>query len=264
MKKFLFIFLFLLIAGYVFVAGWTQSRIKPDSCGIVKSRLGGIKEKPVIPGEFSWHWDFIIPKNAKMEQFSMLPFSAEKKFSGQTPVNELYTVLYNENMNYSFDFSLSLAITPDAIIRLAKKNVISTDEDLKTYMNNIADYVCQLAANYYITKAQSDPNFKPESVKRSDLVRAIAINEEYPDIDIAVLALSDYKIPNYSLYTKFQNMIITDPSLLYSFSSKNQPSLSVDQNDKKDSYSANSKINDNSNIQEQDFSDSEESSTRIF
>ncbi|MCR4953155.1 MAG: hypothetical protein K6A43_03690 [Treponema sp.] len=230
MKKFLFILfiaIFLLASAYVFLSGWTQIRIKPDSCGIVKSKLGGLKEKPVLPGEFSWHWDFIIPKNAKLEQFSLLPYSAEKSISGQSPVNELYTLLYNDNMNYSFDFSISLAIDSEAIVKLTQKNIISSNDDLKQYLDHVADYVCQLTASYYLTKAQADPNFKPESVKRSELIRALSLYEEYPEIDVAVLALRDYKIPNYTLYNKFQNMILQDPSLLHSLSPKVQSDSGV-------------------------------------
>lgn len=230
MKKFLFILfisLFLVASVYVFLTGWTQIRIKPDSCGIVKSKLGGLKEKPVLPGEFSWHWDFVIPKNARLEQFSLLPYSAEKTVSGQSPVNELYTLLYNDNMNYSFEFSISLAIETDGIVKLSKKNIISNDDDLKNYMDHVADYVCQLAASYYLTKAQADPNFKPESVKRTDLVRALSLHEEYPEIFVTVLALRDYKIPNYTLYNKFQNMILQDPSLLHSLSPKTQTDSSL-------------------------------------
>lgn len=258
MKKFLFIFLFLLVAAYVFFIGWTQIRIKPDSCGIVRSKLGGIKEKPVLPGDFSWHWDFIIPKNAKMEQFSLLPYSAEKTVSGQSPVNELYTILYNDNMNYSFDFSISLAIEPESIVKLAQKNVISSDADLRAYMDHVADYTCQLAVNYYLSKAQLDSNFKPESVKRTELVKAISLYEEYPEIDVAVLALKDYKIPNYSLYTKFQNMILQDPSLLYSFNPKLQADRSASQNSGVNQNYSQSSIN---SVQSQNSSATGEKST---
>ncbi|MCR4733672.1 MAG: hypothetical protein K5829_01530 [Treponema sp.] len=227
MKKFLFIFIFILVAGYVFFAGWTQIRMKPDTFGIVKSKLGGMHSKPVLPGQFSWNWDFIIPKNAHMELFSTIPYSAEKKVSGQMPANELYTMLYNDNMNYSFEFSISLAIEPDEIVKLIQKNIIASDADLRNYLDQVADYVCQLTASYYLTRAQSDPNFKPESVKRSDIIRALSLYEEYPEVDIAVLALRDYKIPNYSLYAKFQNTLLNNPSLLNSLSNKNQSDLSA-------------------------------------
>ncbi len=203
-------FLILLIFGAcVFYFGWTQIKIKPDTCGIVQSKIGGINDKIVIPGEFSWYWDFLIPSNAKLNVFDMKPYNTTKKISGNF---QSYDVNgnYNDYLNYYFDYSISFSYTPEAILHLLKENYISDNEDFKTYLDNAAASLAQIASDYFLKRSAADSSFNPQSVKRDELVAAIASYKDFPELDLMIFSLTDFKLPNYSLYNRQKNINIEE------------------------------------------------------
>lgn len=200
MKKKICYLILLIFVGYVFFTGWTQLKVKPEYCGIVQSKISGIKDKPVVAGTFSWHWDFLIPGNAKINIFTIKPFNYEKSISGTISSGDAFSS--SDLLGYKFNYTLTLSYTPEAIISLLKKNYISNQEDLENYMSNAADYLCQSATNYYLKRVQTDPNFKPENIKRDDIIKIVNSYSEFPDIDVVLISLVDYKLPNYPLYNK--------------------------------------------------------------
>ena len=84
--------LLILIAfgGFVFFIGWTQFKIEPSNVGILVSKTSGINNKPVYPGTFSWHWEFLIPTNAQLKMFTQEPYIISKNVKGTLPNGEIY------------------------------------------------------------------------------------------------------------------------------------------------------------------------------
>ena len=221
MKSKIAFFLLLIAAGFVFYLGWTQIKIKPGTFGIIQSKIGGIRTKAVVPGEFSWSWDFLIPTNAKLNVFESKPVNKTTKISGNFQSYDL-NGNYSDYLNYYFNFSISLSFTPEAIVSLLKDNYISDDEDLHAYLSNVADSLAQMAADYYLRRSMADSSFNPQSVKRDELISAIASYKDFPEIDVTIFALTDFKLPNYNLYNKQKNMIPSFES--YSPSTKSSSS----------------------------------------
>ena len=90
MKKFLACVVILAVfTGLVFYTGWTQFKVKPDTIGIVVSKTNGVDEKPVLNGEFSWHWQFLLPTNATLKTFHIKPFMTQKTINGTLPWRSL-------------------------------------------------------------------------------------------------------------------------------------------------------------------------------
>lgn len=207
MKKFNLCLLFLIIvSGVCFYFGWTQRKVEADKIGIVISKSSGICEEPVIPGDFNWHWQFLIPKNAKLLQFSIKPVNVNKTIKGQLPSGDLYTSIYGsaDSFSYYFTFTISLTLSPQAIISLYKENKISNDDDLQAYMNGACDSIAQLAADYYLTKSRENPNFNLEKIRRDDIIRAIQTYKEYPELELSTFAMVESKVPDYNLYRRLQ------------------------------------------------------------
>ena len=211
MKKFsISLFILILFSSVVFFIGWTQFKVKADKVGVVISKTSGIDDTPVENGLFSWHWQFLLPTNASLKTFSIVPLNTTKTITGQLPSGDLYTSIYNspDNFSYRFKFSISLTLSPQAIVQLLKLNKITDDTDLHSYLENAADGIAQLAADYYLKKAAENPDFRPESVRREDLLRNIKIYEDYPELDLSVFALTDSKIPDYTLYKKVRGQLL--------------------------------------------------------
>lgn len=212
MKKFnLCLFILLVFSGFVFYIGWTQRKVDPDKYGVVVSKTNGVNEKVVIPGEFNWHWQFLLPTNAKIKQFSIKPVTIKKTIKGELPSGELYTSIYNSNDNFSyyFDFEVSVTVAPQALINLMKQNIISDDEDLQKYLELSASSIAQLCADYYLNRAKEFPELSFESYRREDIIRNIQYYRDYPEVEVAGIALTASKIPDFKLYTKIQNQFLS-------------------------------------------------------
>ena len=155
MKKFLAcVFILAVFSGVVFYFGWTQFRVKPDTIGIVVSKTNGIDDKPVLNGEFAWHWQFLLPTNATLKSFQIKPVNSKKTITGTLPSGDAYASIYGADglFNYSFTFDISLTVSPEAVVELMKLNKITDDKDLTAYLEGAAGTLAQHAANYILSK----------------------------------------------------------------------------------------------------------------
>ena len=201
MKKFLAcLFILGLFTGIVFYFGWTQFRVKPDTVGI--------DDKPVQNGEFAWHWQFLLPTNAQLKLFHIKPHDVQKTITGSLPSGQAYAAIYGAQglFDYSFTFEISLTLSPQSLVELLKLNKISDDSDLIEYMDAAAGSLAQHAANFILTKADNNPDFKPESLKREEILRGIQIYKDFPELDVSVFSIQTSRLPDYKMYKKIQNM----------------------------------------------------------
>lgn len=212
MKKFgICLFIIAVFGAYVFYLGWTQIKVKPDSIGIVVSKLDGVNKTPVVPGKFSWHKEFLLPTNAELIKLNINPVITEKHTQGELPSAGIYSSLLGNstNFNYSFTYSIGLTIYEEDVVELFEQNKIRTQDDLDKYLQASADAIAQLCTEYILTKAQDNPNFRPESIRREDLTKGIMFYKECPNVELSVFAITQVELPDYSLYKKLQNQILS-------------------------------------------------------
>lgn len=181
MKNFICFLILLFFGGFVFFLGWTQIKVKPGNIGVVQSKTGGVSKNLVIPGKFSWHKEFLIPTNAQIQKFEYKPYNGSKTISGKRYTGD-----------YTFTFQISLSYQAELIADLLNDNKISNQDDFEKYLDGVASYLAQRAADYLLSKFNQDQYFSPQSLTISELVSAIAFYKEYPDFDINVLAITDY------------------------------------------------------------------------
>ncbi len=209
MKKFLAcVFILAVFTGAVFYIGWTQFRVKPDTFGIVVSKTSGIEDKPVINGEFAWHWQFLLPTNATLKTFQIKPLGTQKTVSGTLPSGEAYASIYNAEglFNYSFTFDIELTVSPESVIELVKLNKVTDDKDLTSYLEGAASTLAQHAAAYILNRAENNNTFKTESLRREEILHGIQIYKDFPEIDVLVFSVQNSKLPDYNMYRKIANM----------------------------------------------------------
>ena len=209
MKKFLAcVFILALFTGVVFYIGWTQFRVKPDTMGVVISKTSGVDDKPVLNGEFSWHWQFLLPTNATVKTFHIRPFNTLKNITGTLPSGDAYASIYSASglFDYSFTFEISLTVSPEALVELMKLNKITDDSDLTAYLEGAAGTLAQHAAAFLLSRAGSNPDFRAESLRREEILKGIQIYKDFPEIDVSVFSIQNTKLPDYKMYRKIQSM----------------------------------------------------------
>ena len=91
-----------------------------------------------------------------------------------------------------------------------EQNIISNDEDLTSYLTNAAASIAQFMANYLLSQSQDNPSFRPESVRRDDLLKSIKIYKDFPELDVSVLSITASKLPDYQLYKRLQSQFLND------------------------------------------------------
>lgn len=195
MKKFFVcLCLVILFSGFVFYLGWVQIKVKPENVGVIISKTHGVNEKPVVPGQFYWTYQFLIPTNAILKQFTIKPVNSERTVSG---------VLSNGE-KYSFTYAIALTVGPEAIIDLYTANKITEQEDFETYLNETADVIAQLATNYILDKIQGNSFYRPESLRRDDFFRSVMIYKEFPELELSVFAVKESVIPDFNKISQNQ------------------------------------------------------------
>lgn len=209
MKKFLACVIILAVfTGVVFFIGWTQFKVAPDTIGIVVSKTNGVEEKPVVNGEFSWYWQFLLPTNATLKTFEIKPVTVQQKISGTLPSGEAYASIYNAPglFDYSFTFEIQLTVSPEAVVQLIKLNKVTDDNSLSVYLEGVAKTLAQYASDYILNRADNNSAFRVESVRREEILRGIQIYKEFPEVDVAVFAIQQSKLPDYNMYKRMSNM----------------------------------------------------------
>ena len=226
MKKFLAcLFILAVFTGAVFYIGWTQFRVKPDTMGVVVSKTSGVDSKPVLNGEFAWHWQFLLPTNATLKIFQIKPVSLQKTVNGTLPSGEAYASIYGAQglFDYSFTFDILLTLSPEAVVELMQQNKVTDDKDLSEYLEGAAATLAQKAANYILSRAEGNSSFRPESLKREEILRGIQIYKDFPEIDVSVFAITSSKLPDYNMYKKISNMQPDELNPSYKYGSEALP-----------------------------------------
>ena len=207
MKRFFICVLILTLFFFaIFFVGWSQFRVKSGMTGVVVSKTGGINEKPVVNGVFSWNKEFLLPSNANLLLFSIEPLTVTKNIRGSLPSSQFYELLGKDyDFSYNFNFEICITISPEGIVQLLKENVISSEESLKDYMQTSASLIAERASDYYLKKAVSSKSFRPEQVRREDLYRSLKLYEECPWIELSLFSVLDYEVPDFELYEKVRS-----------------------------------------------------------
>lgn len=195
-------FIILICVCAVFFIGWSQFKIETGSVGVVVSKLAGISSKPIIPGKFSWHWEFLIPKNAKIITFKTEPISFSQKVSGILPSGEVYSKAYKNqpDFSYNFEFEISAFLNPEDYIELMKNSSISNQETLEKYLKNSAYEIAGKAVLYFLEKAKSEKLFSPQTIGTEEILFTTDANTIFKNIHFQNFSVTVATFPDFALY----------------------------------------------------------------
>ncbi len=204
-RKFLVCSLILIIfCGAVFLIGWTQFRVSPGSCGIVISKTGGVSARPVVPGQFSWHWEFLIPTNARLAVFPVTPYTAGKTVTGTLPSGEVYGKSFggSPDFSYRFEFLVTESVPPASLAELVRSSAVSDAASLEKYMDGAAAAAAEAAAAYLLRRASESQGAESASLTARELLERTDVAAAFPGAELKSFSVSAADIPDYALYEK--------------------------------------------------------------
>ena len=80
------------------------------------------------------------------------------------------------------------------------------NEARSTYLEGAAGALAQHAASYILGRAEGNPGFRVEALRREEILRGIQIYKDFPELDVIVFSVHTSKLPDYNMYKKISNM----------------------------------------------------------
>lgn len=226
MKKFFAALIIVAVfSSVVFYLGWSEFKVVPDTCGVLVTKTHGIDSMPIENGKFYWRWQAAIPKNAKIKTFTIKPYFTTQTVSGSLPSGDVYgsNLGTPSAFDYRFTFNITVFTTPEFIVELFKQSKISNDEDLQNYLKDAASTISQLSSSYILEKCKADNNFRPESIRMSDMFKYISYGDNFPYVEVENFSISSSKIPDFKLYEHCRSSVLN--SNYQSYSQNNEVSF---------------------------------------
>lgn len=212
MKKF-FVSLFILavFAGVVFYFGWVQFAVPAGHAGVMVSKTGGIDPAPIVPGEFRWAWEMLLPTNCAIIPFSLRPVELSFSTTGELPSADIYSRFLEGSPDFSWSISASVSLraSQEALPRLVEKYNVESEDELNALMSALAEQAFYSAAEKYIANAaassllleaesaESGAAGKPSVLPDFEALFAAEMPEGF---DALSAYISEATLPDFALY----------------------------------------------------------------
>lgn len=206
MKKFLItVFILALLSLSVFVLGWTPLYVPRGSIGIMTSKTGGVDAHPIVPGEFAWHWERLIPTNARTLSFIANPVTKEITVTGELPDAARYATYLGGKDDFSWEVSVSItakvlpSTLPDLVGNEAITDQLSLDSWVDSAMQKLAEGAVRSVVRASIASSLSDS----EATRNTDSIGADVaerLSGAQEGLAIVSTSVTPRRMPDLSLY----------------------------------------------------------------
>ncbi|UTC58470.1 hypothetical protein ABK01_09460 [Treponema sp. OMZ 305] len=226
-RKLIIVTLILLAcAAAVFFFGWTQFSVPAGKYGVMLSKSGGYYPQAIMPGNFTWRWERIVPTNAQILVFDLTPRHVNYIADGSLPSADRYAKVLNTKDDFSWGFGMDALVTlkPEKLVPIVEKNTIQTQEALESYIDShiraalqtiMYRYVSELIDNpYEYQQVKTDYHALSEKLK-DELTKATGQDFSVEAVTLTKLAIPDihtYKIAEqaYNTYEQQREMLLAE------------------------------------------------------
>lgn len=204
MKKFLIsMFILIIFAGAVFFIGWGQFAVPAGSYGVMVSKTSGISQKTIVPGEFCWFWERLLPTNTSMRIFSIIPVTRTTTISGELPSADIYSPMLEGSPNFSYKFSVQteLMIKSNYLPNFVRRTDAKENEQLQEYLNQQGDLIAQEVIQYILSKSLDNANnLMLLATDTEELKTGINADSKFKDLEISNITVKTAQMPDTELY----------------------------------------------------------------
>ncbi|MDR0539041.1 MAG: hypothetical protein LBG74_00840 [Spirochaetaceae bacterium] len=144
MKKFIIIVIICIVAaGAGLFFGWAEFAVPPGHYGVLRSKSHGLYEKTLSNGGRTWLWYKLIPTNAKVSAFSLVPQTLAINVRGTLPQAEVYGAFTGLKADFSYDVRVLAEYTlkKENLPRVVSENDIYTQEELNLFLLQAKDKI---------------------------------------------------------------------------------------------------------------------------
>lgn len=216
-KAIISIIILLLFAGVVFYFGWVQFAVPMGNCGVLISKTSGIRQEPIISGQFAWCWERLIPTNTELRIFSLEGVSIKDTISATLPSGGTYSSFLSGNPDFSYSVTMetSARIKPESLVKLVEKEDLKNQEDLDRAIKAQIKQFNACAVEFILQNAQktSSETLTLKPLSTEDLITGTSGKPGFEDIEILFAEASNVKIPDMTLYAFAKNLYMENTEI---------------------------------------------------
>ena len=206
-RKLIIITLIVLVcAAAVFFFGWTQFSVPAGKYGVMLSKSGGYYPQAVIPGNFTWRWERLVPANAQILVFDLTPRQVNYTADGTLPSADRYAKVLNTKDDFSWSFGMDALVTlkPGQLVSIVEKNTIQTQEALESYIDSHIQAMLQTIMYRYVSELIDNP-YEYQQIKTDHHILSEKIKGELAktagqDFSVEAVTLTKLTIPDIHTY----------------------------------------------------------------
>lgn len=203
MKRLIAILVILVIVGVTaFSFGYLPFRLKEGHVAVVFSKTSGWEQDPVMPGQFAWRWEFLVPNNATVHLLPAEPRSLDVQSSALLPSAETYAQLLEGTPVLKHDIRVRLRYRPSAatLARVVPAGI--AEDSLENWYDDMDSEVrtalLGFLADSVLSLVDTEDLLVPASTI-SDRVRE-ALHHRFPDLDFLSVVVVTLDLPDPQLY----------------------------------------------------------------
>ncbi|ULQ59973.1 hypothetical protein K7I13_01120 [Brucepastera parasyntrophica] len=205
-KAFISIIFLIIVGAVVFFIGWIQFAVPAGHYGVMISKTGGVNPKPVLPAEFRWQWERLLPTNTTLIIFDPAPVNKVITTSDTLPLAETYSKLLNDHTDFSWKIVLDITagVKPEILPELVEKNSIKTQDQFEDWLAKNISTAADSVSRQFIGSVFSDYDTYMSSVldptSRADSIaqNSSAVNSM---LELVSLSVKEAVIPDFSQYS---------------------------------------------------------------
>jgi hypothetical protein len=207
MKKFVIsLVLLLIVAVTVFFFGWIQFRIGPDEYLVIFTKTNGWEQKALVPGEFHWRWQALLPTNMKIYRISSKVRTIDLSIDAQLPSGDLYASIIDRPgvFNYSLKAQLDYRIMPEHLPSLIETGILNV-EDPDQYFS-VAEEELSLrisrTADNLANQIQESGGVEILRIIEKQIIDTI---DQIEGIEVQNFLIKNLVVPDFRLYEAARN-----------------------------------------------------------
>lgn len=193
-------------AAAVFFFGWTQFSVPAGKYGVMLSKSGGYYPQAIMPGNFTWRWERIVPTNAQILVFDLTPRQVNYTADGLLPSADLYSKVLNTKDDFSWSFGMEALVTlkPGQLVSIVEKNTIQTQEALESYIDSHIQAMLQTIMYRYVSELIDNP-YEYQQIKTdyhilSEKIKGELAKTAGQDFSVEAVTLTKLTIPDIHTY----------------------------------------------------------------
>ncbi len=209
MRKYVVSFVILLmLAVYVFIAGWVQLSVPVGYFGVLSSKTGGVDPLVLRGGTFRWAWERLLPTNAKTTPFLIETMAKDLSASGRLPLAEQFAAITATEDDFSFSVQgmLRFSLKPESLPKLVAEQGVRDQASLDAWEERSATEAADFAVRRlaaiaddaeeldYIITAGSAPRLVDE------------LEKNFADLRILACTLRVVDFPDLALYREARKL----------------------------------------------------------